>query len=160
MAGAQWLARRGAPLSFIVLMGLRGRRAVERYVQEAQLEAVDCVGEWMRITRRSCVVDLTLDQPSEALPPPSRAIKDHPDKTSNQPIFNLAAMQRSVQDILQAIAAAEDQVCGGQASVAGQSFASSSAESEASQPETVQQRLESRAVGEGARGRADRATLR
>ncbi|CAJ1432449.1 unnamed protein product, partial [Effrenium voratum] len=32
------LLRRGAPLSFIVLMGLRGSRAVERYVQEAQLE--------------------------------------------------------------------------------------------------------------------------
>ncbi|CAJ1376941.1 unnamed protein product [Effrenium voratum] len=54
------LLRRGAPLSFIVLMGLRGSRAVERYVQEAQLE-------------------------------------DHPEETSDQPIFNLAAMQRSVQ---------------------------------------------------------------
>ncbi|CAJ1454132.1 unnamed protein product, partial [Effrenium voratum] len=53
------LLRRGAPLSFIVLMGLRGSRAVERYVQEAQL--------------------------------------DHPEETSDQPIFNLAAMQRSVQ---------------------------------------------------------------
>ncbi|CAJ1362729.1 unnamed protein product [Effrenium voratum] len=39
--------------------------------------------------------NIPLLRTSEALPPPSRAFKDHPEESADQPIFNLAAMQRS-----------------------------------------------------------------